>query len=48
MTARNLQDDAKKKGYPWSISKGYDTFCPIGDFIDKAAIKDPNNVRFVH
>ena len=35
MTARNLQMDAKKKGWPWSIAKGYDTFCPISDFIEK-------------
>ena len=38
MTARNLQMDAKKKGWPWSIAKGYDTFCPISDFIEKEKI----------
>ena len=27
MTARNVQDEAKKKGLPWSIGKGFDTFC---------------------
>lgn len=30
MTARNLQDDVKKKGLPWSAAKGFDTFTPIG------------------
>ena len=29
MTARNLQDEAKKGGLPWSVAKGYDTFCPV-------------------
>lgn len=29
MTARNLQDEAKKKGHPWSTAKGFDTFTPV-------------------
>ena len=38
MTARDLQDLAKKKGHPWSVAKGYDTFCPISDFIEPEKI----------
>ena len=30
MTARNLQDQVKKQGLPWSAAKGFDTFTPIG------------------
>ncbi|PRP76522.1 hypothetical protein PROFUN_15096 [Planoprotostelium fungivorum] len=45
MTARNFQMEAKEKGLPWSAAKGYDTFCPIGDFIEKEKIKDPHNVE---
>ncbi|KAG0267436.1 hypothetical protein BG011_005721 [Mortierella polycephala] len=44
MTARDLQDKAKKAGMPWSAAKGYDTFTPIGDFIPKDQIPDYNNV----
>ncbi|KAF9172852.1 hypothetical protein BGX21_004480 [Mortierella sp. AD011] len=44
MTARNLQDQAKKKGMPWSASKGFDTFTPIGDFLPKEQISDNSNV----
>ncbi|KAG0318339.1 hypothetical protein BGZ99_005740 [Dissophora globulifera] len=44
MTARNFQEQAKKKGMPWSASKGYDTFTPIGDFIPRELISDYNNV----
>jgi acylpyruvate hydrolase len=44
MTARNLQDAAKKQGLPWSAAKGFDTFTPIGDFIPKDQIPDTNNV----
>jgi acylpyruvate hydrolase len=29
LTARNHQDEAKKQGWPWTLAKGYDTFCPI-------------------
>ena len=38
MTARNIQSDAKKKGHPWSVAKGYDTFCPIGGFLDRDSL----------
>ncbi|KAJ2558342.1 hypothetical protein EV175_000838 [Coemansia sp. RSA 1933] len=45
LTARNLQDEAKKSGLPWSAAKGYDTFTPIGKFIPASTIPDPHNVR---
>lgn len=44
MTARNVQDEAKKKGLPWSIAKGFDTFLPVSSFIPKERIPDPYNV----
>jgi len=45
MTARNVQDEAKKKGLPWTIAKGFDTFLPISAPIPKAKIPDPHNVK---
>ncbi|TQS33847.1 hypothetical protein Golomagni_05795 [Golovinomyces magnicellulatus] len=45
MTARNIQDEAKKKGLPWSIAKGFDTFLPISNVIPKSAIPDPHNIE---
>jgi len=30
MTARNVQDEVKKKGLPWTTAKGFDTFTPVG------------------
>ncbi|KAI0726676.1 hypothetical protein C8Q72DRAFT_801264 [Fomitopsis betulina] len=45
MTARNMQDAVKKKGYPWSAVKGFDTFTPISAYIPKAAVSDPNNLQ---
>jgi acylpyruvate hydrolase len=44
-TARNAQNEAKKKGLPWSIAKGFDTFLPISNIIPKTAIQDPHNVE---
>lgn len=45
MTARNVQDEAKKKGLPWSIGKGFDTFLPLSQFIPKSQIPDPYDVE---
>lgn len=45
MTARNAQNEAKKKGLPWSIAKGFDTFCPMSSIIPKSSIPDPHNVE---
>lgn len=43
MTARNVQDEAKKKGLPWSIAKGFDTFMPISQAIAKSRIPNPHD-----
>ncbi|KAK0731252.1 hypothetical protein B0H67DRAFT_479204 [Lasiosphaeris hirsuta] len=45
MTARNVQNEAKKKGLPWDISKGFDTFLPLSRIIEKSAIPDPHNIE---
>jgi 2-keto-4-pentenoate hydratase/2-oxohepta-3-ene-1,7-dioic acid hydratase in catechol pathway len=33
-TARDLQSEAKQKGKPWTLSKGFDTFAAIGNFVE--------------
>jgi len=30
ITARDIQEEAKKEGMPWTAAKGFDTFAPIG------------------
>jgi acylpyruvate hydrolase len=47
MTARNVQDEAKRKGLPWSIGKGFDTILPLSGFIPKEKIPDPYNVELL-
>jgi 2-keto-4-pentenoate hydratase/2-oxohepta-3-ene-1,7-dioic acid hydratase in catechol pathway len=45
MTARNIQNEAKKKGLPWDISKGFDTFLPLSNIISKDKIPDPHKIE---
>jgi len=41
MTARNVQEEAKKKGLPWDIAKGFHTFLPISHPIATSFLPDP-------
>ncbi len=44
MTLRDIQDRLKLKGLPWDIAKGFDTSCPLSDFIPVATLDDPQNL----
>lgn len=44
MTLRDLQSNAKKRGEPWAVAKGFDTSAPIGDVIARDLIPDPHNL----
>jgi acylpyruvate hydrolase len=44
MTARDIQEAAKAKKLPWTIAKGYDTFCPISKVVPKRKLADPQSV----
>ena len=44
ITARDLQTQLKKKGWPWSIAKSFDTFTPISDVILKKYVSNPQNL----
>ncbi|KXS20462.1 fumarylacetoacetate hydrolase domain-containing protein 1 [Gonapodya prolifera JEL478] len=45
LTARNVQDEAKRDRLPWTKAKGFDTFAPIGKFIPKEQVNDPSSLR---
>jgi len=40
LTLRDLQQTAKQKGLPWSVSKGFDGACPISEFTPLSEIGD--------
>ena len=45
MTLRDVQNQLKAKGLPWEIAKGFDTACPLSDFVPASAVADPHNLR---
>lgn len=46
LTLRDIQKEAKSKGRPWTVSKGFDTSAPISDFISIDKINNLNNLSF--
>ncbi|MBU6998071.1 MAG: fumarylacetoacetate hydrolase family protein [Theionarchaea archaeon] len=44
VTARDLQAEARKKGLSWAVSKGFDTFAPIGPKIVAKDEIDPHSL----
>ena len=44
ITARDIQSEAKKKGWPWTIAKSFDTFAPISEVVLKENVSSPQNL----
>jgi acylpyruvate hydrolase len=42
MTLRDLQNETKKTGQPWTIAKGFDTSAPVSPIIPAQEIPDPH------
>lgn len=40
-----MQKRSGNQSLPWEIGKGFDTACPVGKFIPKTFVPDPNNVH---
>ena len=47
LTERKFYKKAKKKGFPWDLSKGIDGYFPISEFIEFDKIKDLNNIELL-
>jgi len=45
ITARDIQSVAKKNGWPWTIAKGFDTFAPLSDVMEKKQVSAPQNME---
>ncbi len=41
MTMRDVQNEAKKKGLPWALAKGFDTAAPVSEFIPAGTGRRP-------
>lgn len=44
LTLRDLQNQLKEKGLPWEIAKGFDTSCPLSDFVQADQVENPNAI----
>ena len=47
ITARDIQSEYKKKGWPWTIAKSFDTFAPISEVVLKENISNPQNLDII-
>jgi len=45
LTLRDVQTRQKEKGLPWEIAKGFDTSCPLSDFVPAADVTDPHQLQ---
>ncbi len=46
LTAHDLHQQAKTRGLPWTLCKGFDTAAPLSSFIDARRVADPQHARF--
>lgn len=45
-TARDMQNEARKKGLPWDICKGFDGSAVIGEWVDKEKFLSIDGIHF--
>ncbi|HWI40998.1 MAG TPA: fumarylacetoacetate hydrolase family protein, partial [Verrucomicrobiae bacterium] len=43
-TLRDVQAKLKEKGLPWEVAKGFDTSCPLSQFLPAADVPDPHGL----
>lgn len=45
MTKKEWIDEARPKGLPWGLGKGFDSATPVGEFIPKNKLPNAENIR---
>lgn len=45
MTLRDVQNELKAKGLPWEVAKGFDTACPLSEFVPAEQVGDPHDLH---
>ena len=46
LTARDIQSEAKKKGLPWTLAKGFNDAAPVSNFLPIEQFPDLQDVHF--
>lgn len=46
LTARDIQQEAKEKGWPWTLAKGFNGAAPVSAFLDPAELGDLQDLQF--
>ncbi|MEM7654960.1 MAG: fumarylacetoacetate hydrolase family protein [Bacteroidota bacterium] len=46
LTARDIQSEAKTKGWPWTLAKGFNGSAPVSDFLPIEDFPDLQNLHF--
>lgn len=46
LTDRELHQQAKEQGQPWTVCKGFDTAAPMSAFLDAAEVDNPQAAEF--
>jgi len=46
VTARDIQKEAIESGNPWVISKGFDSFSQLSEFVPAEKCQNPDNLNF--
>ena len=47
LTLRDLQHEARRKGLPWSVCKGFDGACPISAFVPLEKVADLQSLPLI-
>jgi acylpyruvate hydrolase len=45
-TARDVQEQLKKKGHPWEIAKAFDRSAPLSTFVPLSELPNPGDIHF--
>jgi len=45
VTARDIQQQAKENGHPWTVAKGFDTFAPLSPFVSADQVANPQTLN---
>lgn len=46
LTARDIQSEAKQKGWPWTLAKGFNDAAPVSDFLPPERFPNLQDLRF--